>query len=342
MTSARDNWRLFGVDLFIAYEQWRAGWREALRWRWLAWLAPEDPVRLLEPDGNSFILRAGTRSPDRGGEAAQVDLWRVMLPDAIVLTRTLLLPHMSDAEMTETVRLEAEAATPFPVDNLVWGWRREAIPGERYRVDVVIAARNHVERHLETLQSRLRNAPAEVCALVDGRQVLFNGYGGDLRATRMRRRMRRLTLWLVLAVLLLVALNAVPVWHAKQRSEAVNAHLRTLQARVADTVAARDGLLRDRQRMVALTDFGTDRAGALHLMENLSRLLPDDVWLERLEIQVGQVRMAGRAANASALVQTLDQQPDYRNVRMPGAIAREAGGRERFVIEFEYGPERTP
>ncbi|MFA5627719.1 MAG: PilN domain-containing protein [Thiohalomonadaceae bacterium] len=342
MSVTRDNSKFFGIDLFALYDQWRAGWREALRWRWLAWLAPQEPVRLLLPDGTTSIWRDDKRLPDRGEEAAKVDLWRVQLPDEIVLAHTLLLPVMSQAEMFETVRHEAEAAAPFPADKLAWGWHREVISSDRYKIIITISSRNHIERHLASQQGRLRGAPAEVCARLENRCVIFNGYGDNLRVMRNRRHTRRLLSWLLLIMLLFILLNAVPLLQASKNSKIVSDYYNDIQSRTAETVTARDNLRQGQEQLTALTDFTTERAGALPIIENLSRLLPDDSHLERLDIQPGRVRLTGLAVNASAVVQILDQQPEYRNVRLSGAIVRGAGGHERFSAEFEYGAERQP
>lgn len=342
MTPVRNHWRLFGFDLHRLYEEWCAGWQDARRWRWFNWLFPDEPVRLLQPDGSTQIWQAGKALPDHGARTGKVQLWRVLLPDEDVLGKTLYLPRMSGVEIAETVYLETLASSPFPDEQLIRGWHHEAVSDDRYRVDIAMASRRHVENHLAMQQARLQGATAEVAALVGGRQVLLQGYGGNLRQRRARSRLGRLLFWLVLVLVLLLGLNLIPAWQERQKTIRVMHYQHALETRVQETSAARDRLREDRDHLQALTRFVDDHSASLAIIEKLSGLLPDDAWLDRLHIENGKVQLSGRAGNASGLVQLLDRQSEYRDVRLSGSIVREAGDRERFTIEFAYGEPQQP
>ena len=88
---------LFGLDLTRAWAAFSAGWSEALRWRALSWLNPDQSVRLLRPDGTSVWRKGASALPAPAGNDASAVA--VLLPDDIVLYRELLLPDLGAAKV---------------------------------------------------------------------------------------------------------------------------------------------------------------------------------------------------------------------------------------------------
>ena len=94
-----------------------------------------------------------------------------------------------------------------------------------------------------------------------------------------------------------------------------------------------------RKRRV-LEKASEQRHDVVALIDQITRQLPDDAVLTRLEIAGGTVRLSGQADNAAQLLQTLGAKPAFRDVRAPSGISRgPAGGKEGFTIEFRVAAE---
>lgn len=337
MALEADSWRLFGLDLRALPRAWRRGWDEARHWPTFAWLSPQEPVRVLLPDGGE-ALRLGasaTAAPPRAAARAEA----VVLPDSMVLVRELVLPRLTDEDAREALALDVRAASPFPPEQTAWGWHARPA-GDRLVVRVALAARAHVAACLERSRARLQGGEPEVWA--DGEApVVLQGYGEGARAARRVRERRRIAAALAGATVLALALATTPVLQARERLLEAQARLAAMEAESARVIAARDALAQANERARALRAHLRERPDALHLLETLTVALPDAAYLTRLEIQGRQVRLSGQADNASELMDTLGaRRALFRDVRAPFPISRAAGAdKESFTIEFVLAGE---
>ena len=75
------------------------------------------------------------------------------------------------------------------------------------------------------------------------------------------------------------------------------------------------------------------------LLDDLTRRLPDDTWLERLSFGRGEVSLSGQSAQAAKLVEILQESPLLRSPALSGPIQPDArSGKDRFNITAGYGP----
>ena len=337
MTETRNDWQLFGYDLGRLRVLWRQGWAEAAHWPLFAWLSPEPPIRVIAPDGRPRLQPGARCAP-----ADPPDYTAVVVPEELCLSSERRLPLMSRPELEQALALEAHSVSPFPPEQLVWGWRSLETSDATQRVRLVVASRAHVEAHLARLGTALTGQRPEAWA-GERRPVVLHGFGEAPRAADIRRQRHRNLGLLGLALLLVLAIAATPVWQARQRHASATASLGLLQHQAAEALAQRDALGAARERLRQYRALTADRLEPLALLETLSERLEDDVSLNRLDIREGTVRLSGTANNAAALMEQLGRQPGFSNVRAPTAISRQRGGdKEVFVIELTLGEEATP
>jgi general secretion pathway protein L len=72
----------------------------------------------------------------------------------------------------------------------------------------------------------------------------------------------------------------------------------------------------------------------------LSRALPDDAWLTRLEVEQRTVRLAGNAANASALIGRIEASGHFADVQFSAPTTLAEGEGESFTITARVVPGR--
>ncbi len=344
----RSDLRLFGLDLVTARDYLRAGWCEAMRWPFFAWLTPAEPVRFLRIDGSEEIWRGDRRIDASRGKEAAVKAVRFSareIPEEKILRRRLTLPAMPETELAAAVEFDARGASPFVGGDLLWGYAARSLSGGRREIELVLASRAQLEQYLQQFEQTPSGATPEAWAICNWPEcppILFAGYGEAPRLRRMARNRWGVVALLVLLFLLLGALAVTPTAQLRARAIDASTAYSTLLAQVQPLVQMREQLVVSGERLAAVNEIFATRADALPALELVTRLLPDDTFLQRLDIQGSTVRISGQTDNSANLMQALGAHPGLRDVRAPSAATRLQGAvKESFTIEFTFSAEAS-
>lgn len=337
LTVDRSSLRLFGIDLAVAPAYLRDGWAEAMQWPVFRWLTPEAPIRVVQADGSESVRQGVSArvipAPDR------VRFTALELPEDNVLRRSLVLPRLSDEELRQAVALDVHSASPFAEDDLAWGYVTDRSERERVRVDIALTSRRLIDRQIDVYRERLGRVP-EVW-IGGARPFVISGYGESARLAQERGQRRRLFALVALAFLLLAALAITPTLQLRETALDAVARNEALRRAVKPQAQMRDDLAKLGDQVRQLTKAAGARPDVVALLDEVTRQLPDDAMLTRLEISGNTVRLSGQADNAAQLLQSLGAHAGFRDVRAPAGIARaQAGGKESFTIEFTVGEDR--
>jgi general secretion pathway protein L len=241
----------------------------------------------------------------------------VALPPRQVLRRTLTLPAAVADNLHATVGYDLDRLTPFKPEEIYFDTAIVARDNARGTISVeVVAARRRVVDHAIALA---RSFGAEVVAVVPAAPAEAAQSHLDLLPTDEERDGMGWARWQVLVpvvVLVLLALAALllPIW--QKRSDAIEL------LRVTDAEAIRaqqsDRLREELARATAEYNFTLERKlthpGVGQVLDEMSRLLPDDTWLNQLEYKTSvrgaaqqrEVFIRGESANAGKLVSLLE------------------------------------
>ncbi|GAB2669679.1 PilN domain-containing protein [Arenimonas aestuarii] len=287
---------------------------------------PLGDVSLDDPSLQDALARRLGESP--------APVW-LMLPASAVLRRTLTLPAAAEARLRDVLAHEIDRQTPFSADQVSFEGRvlaRDAA-GQSLRVELLVLPRARLERELQSI------GPLAGClAGADVRDADGRGLGVNLLTHTQRARRsdpsRRFNLGLaaVALVALLLALGLVRY----NRGEA----LADLRADVADATAEVRQARLARNQLVAKVEaanfLATRRAAQptmLELLDELTRLIPDDTSVDKLTVNDGRLVMVGQSRAAPALVGLLQASPLLEEPALTGAVqADPRTGRDRFTL----------
>lgn len=144
--------------------------------------------------------------------------------------------------------------------------------------------------------------------------------------------MASITLLLLAAVLLhplwqkrevAIAL-AAPLAHAQQRAHVVEG-LKQEQARVLDEYNHPGEAKLARPPVVAM-------------LEEISRLLPDNTWLQQLDIKAQEISLQGNTTGSSRLINLFEKSRLFADAQFNSPLVKAPGGEERFQLAAAIRP----
>ncbi len=261
------------------------------------------------------------------------------IPGERVLSRTLVLPAAAEDNLRQVLQFEMDRQTPFKADQVYFDSRvvgRDAA-GRNIRVELVLIPRTQLDEELSV-------APAG--SELDGVDTWRGQPGQGRRGAnllpyerRAKRRNLRLPLNLGLAALALVLLVVCMDESLANRAAAVESmqaevekaseqarQVAELRKTLADSISGAN-FLADRKRKAPL---------AVAIINDLTERMPEDTYLERLQIENKRVELQGQGSEAARLISLLSSSPCLGNPGFQGQVQPDARtGKERFQISAE-------
>lgn len=313
-----------------------------LEWPIFSWLWPKLAVRLWLPTGAQAFGRGLDAPPLHGDQRARSARFdAVLLPETLLLRRTLNLPRLQTQELMAALALEVSALSPFAPTDVIWGHEIAPQDGNTLRVAVVLASRKLIDQHIATMHPQLASQIPEVWVpRVSGSGfVLLPGFGEA-------RRQRQSTAWrwasallVVLALALMAAMAVTPTLQRYLRTLQANQSMTSLQQKAGPVLVQRESLVRATDQLTRLAELTGKPVAPLQTLKLITDALPDDTSLLSLQIQGLKVNIAGQTGNAAALMKQLGSTPGMRDVKAPTPATKPLGApRESFTIEFTLDP----
>jgi general secretion pathway protein L len=269
----------------------------------------------------------------------------LLLPAHSVLRRRLSLPLAARGNLRQVAGYELDRQTPFRPEQVHYGvreWPGAPVAG-KVTVELAAVPREVLDPLLDLLAAM--GLSIDAVDVADGHVRAGLDVLPPSRAAPRVNRRGRVNAALA-AGLVLVTFACMATWlHNRQ------AALATMQA---DTEAMHAGA----QKVAALRQRLTDSAGAagflaqrkngsvpvLAVLDELTRRLPDDTWLERITINAnGDVGFQGQSPQAAKLVDALKNAKLLGEPSFQGTIATDpTSGKERFYMVAKVRKPAAP
>jgi general secretion pathway protein L len=313
----------------------------------------------IEIDGGDFVVitengsrsgkikrLAGSAKHDRGFELpVAVTEIRLVLPPDKVLNKRLTLPLATEENLREALSFQIDMHTPFSADQVYYDCcvsARDA-QSQTLTVDLVVTPRIYVDELLDSLADNGLSpdrisapglsspGPLSVDLLPAGRR----------RKNRMRRSRRRNLLLVTANLVIAAAALATPV---VQKQLAIS----SLEPQLQQAANAAKSGTELRQQVQLLGDASKylrnkkqSELLVMRTVDEITRVLPDNTWIGRLDIDSGGIQLQGQSSSSAALIQLLEASPLLQNVRFRSPVTRIGNTEEdRFHLSADLVQEQ--
>lgn len=361
-----------GLPRFDGIRGFLAWWRDALlSWiprTWRLALGMDRGRLLLQPLGagqgvqlrlqESDALRDLAALPPSGEDTSATaalmallapaarDLPRwLLLPASVALRRDLTLPAAAAERLRDVVGFEIDRQTPFSADSVAFDARVRGRRGNEQQLEVELVAVPRVA---------LANAEAAIGDLASGLAGI-DVLGADgaplgvnlLDPARRRTQADPMQRWnLVLAAVALVAVIAT-FWqllhNRRVAADAFETDAKAVATRARAVSAQRQQLVDLVQGQAFLDRTRAGRPTTVEVLDDLSRRLPDNTYLDKLAVEGDRITLIGRSTEASALLGRLEGSKVWRAPALTGALQPDARtGRDIFTVTAELAVAAPP
>ncbi|MFG6110048.1 PilN domain-containing protein [Stenotrophomonas rhizophila] len=264
-----------------------------------------------------------------------------LLPATAALRRPMRLPAAAAARLRDVVGFEIDRQTPFEPAQVSFDVRELGTRDDgQLQVELVVIPRLALEQWAGQVGPWAQALAGIDVADAEGQPLGVNLLPLEQRQT-LRDPMRRWNLLMAAATLVVLALAGQQILDNRQAAADVLREQVNAAARDARQVAA------ERQQLQTLVEGAafleqkrTAHASTVELWNELTRLLPDGTYLEKLSVEGDSLQLIGLSREASQLVPLLQDSPLWRKVNLTGVLQADGGaaGRDRFTLTAELQP----
>ncbi|HZZ94534.1 MAG TPA: pilus assembly protein PilM [Usitatibacter sp.] len=315
-----------------------------------------EPASAVGPDSRVDVaaLDEGARAEatrrllERTGETrARV---RLCLEPAECLVRRVRMPAATEENLRQVITFEMDRLTPFRAEDVYFDCRvlsRDAAAG-MITVQLALARREIVDAKLERLRALGTTVTGVTVRDERGQPADLELLPSETLAARYSARERYMVPGAIgLVVLLALVALGVPLYY--KRAAVMSGF--PLLDRARQEAEATDNIAHDVEKQVADYNFLlTKKHGTfpvLALLEEVTRLLPDNTWVQQIDIKtVGktrEVQVSGETPSSSKLIEIFESSPLLHNAQTRGTVTRGSQPNlERFMIVAEPRPRPAP
>lgn len=266
----------------------------------------------------------------------------IYLPAEKLLVSSQFLPLATEPNIDNVLQFEIDRLTPFHADQASLGYRVTGRypENEKIQLQLYTLPRDYLERLLErlqllglkpdaiwpTLEAEARKEPSlnllppERCPAVES---IWNS-----RARQFG----------TVALLVLLAVMIYPAYQLDRNLVSMQQRVSEIRQQ-ATVVGGKQSLLASRlAAQDTLVLRKNQSPGKLIIVHEVTRLLPDNTWVSRLNIDNQEVSLQGESRKASDMIELLEKSPQFQNVEFASSITRNAAtNMERYEVRMNLG-----
>lgn len=257
------------------------------------------------------------------------------------LSREVELPLAAEDNLAEAIGFQLEQLTPFSADQVLCfsGVSERLTAQNKLRAWLTVTPAEQVDRVLQLLGGppptpvhMPRKPPPKDASLEIAFRPFGQSDGGSFRGALLMG---------VLLVLLFAAVFSLHIINRVQTRDHLQQVLADARIEAAEASRLQEGIETQRDQALQLAQIHAESPQIIPLWDDLSQRLDDDTWLQRIDLRDRKLTMQGISADASRLIEQLEDSPFLNEVRFGASVTRDrSSDKERFNITAQLA--KTP
>lgn len=257
-----------------------------------------------------------------------------ILPAEDVLLYRKRLPIGARARVDDVLALEVPLDSPFDAGDTAFGHRLVTVDDHMIEIEVALARK-------AALPADQDGVTIDAIDLADAAGTGRQGF--DLLPAERRpspppwlNPFNRVAL--AVAVMLAAGLGGLEVMSIREARSDLDAALAPARAAADEAQRSIARFEAARRTLRRASDALLAAPSATAVVEQLAVTLPDEVWIETLELKGADLTLSGYAPRAAPLIALLEQAPLFSAVGFAAPSAKvERRGKERFSVRMQVG-----
>ncbi len=262
----------------------------------------------------------------------------LLLPENATLRKSITLPAAAEDNLREVLAFGMDEQTPFSAEQVYYDYKVTGRSSQhrQLHVELLVAPRRSMDALLESLQST--GLQPDVVSTKSSANTVFdvNLLPKEQRPTRHRTTQR---LNIGLAALLVVLTAAAIITPVQQKKQALAA----LEQTVAAAMEASEESAKLRREIEQMTNASTRlvemkaaRPMTTRILDELTRITPDDTWLNRVDIRGNEIQIQGESSTAATLIGLIGGSVLFKNPQFRSPVTKvPRTERERFHLSAD-------
>ncbi|MEW8365475.1 MAG: PilN domain-containing protein [Candidatus Thiodiazotropha taylori] len=279
---------------------------------------------------NAFLHR------DTRGDKPEVE---IEIDPRLVMIRQVRLPSAAKRNLVDVLGYEMDRLSPFEADQVYYHFTPDP---EQQGTDwlagqLTVVQKQRLDPWYQML-SELGLAIGRVTLVDENLPLMLKP-----RQSGVARSGRSATMLLWLAVLLLSVVTAGGlVWQQRQIAIDLQHKMQAARQQAAESMRLEEKLSARRKAIGMVSAQRQDYLAVSDILLELTRLIPDGSWLQRVNLNSDSLLVSGVSDQASALIALLEASPMFVSVRFKSPVVRDRrSGKEKFdlTMNLTQGPE---
>lgn len=261
----------------------------------------------------------------------------LLLPAEHYLQQIIKLPAAAEENLNQVVAFELDRWTPFKADQVYFGTRiiERLADTRQLRLELALTPREKLDPVLgELAEAGWRPERVDVGPEPDG-------HGMDLLPERFRPHQSRLPQAVngLAAAVLLVAAAVVltfPIYANRSLASELQQEVKAAGKTAQEVEALKTQVEQRQNEQGFLSRKKLTEPTMLDMLNDLTKVMPDDTWLNGLQYRDRKVTIQGQSPAASSLIERIEASAFFKNTSFVSPVTKDvASGQERFQITSE-------
>jgi len=261
----------------------------------------------------------------------------LLLSNDVVLHTDVVMPLATEANLREALAYEMDRHTPFRAEEVFYSWRglkRDREAGQLH-FELYVTPREAVEAQIERLK-RLGLAPTGVDVATPDGPLGINLLPPDLRYHVVNQRSRLNWAIGAVTVFLMIFVMAQSLFLREHQLKEIGEAIDDVREEALAVQQIRKQIDDASEAAGFLQSRKNENGYKVEMLAELTRILPEDTYLDRLSMHEGTTQMQGKSGNAQSLIELINNSDQFGNASFRGPTRLDnRSGKEIFDLNAD-------